>query len=52
MTLLRITIPPDVSFNDLNLSLTGDGHVRFDLAVLRRVCEKRKPLAAWHFGYR
>ena len=39
MTLLRITIPPDVSFNDLNLSLIGDGYVRFDLAVLRRVCE-------------
>ena len=36
---LRITIPPDVSFNDLNLSLTGDGYVRFDLAALGRVCE-------------
>lgn len=39
MTLLRITIPPDVSFNDLYLSLSADGHVHFNLDVLRRVCE-------------
>ena len=36
---LRITIPPDMLFNDLNLSLMGDGYVRFDLSALRRVCE-------------
>lgn len=36
---VHITIPPDVSFNDLRLSLLADGHVSFDLDVLRRVCE-------------
>ena len=36
---LHITIPPDVSFNDLDLSLTDDGYVHFDLAALGRVCE-------------
>ena len=36
---MQVTVPPDVSFNDLHLSLSSDGYVHFDLDVLRRVCE-------------
>lgn len=36
---VRITIPPDVLFSDLKLSLAVDGNVHFDLDALRRVCE-------------
>ena len=36
---LKIGIPEDLNFSDLQLKLSPDGHVSYDHSVMKRICD-------------